>query len=265
METVMSLLLPSPHNVYSQTLQFVQTDSKELFDINRNKFGNEWYWANHQIEYRYNAAGYRMNKEIEDIDFNNYYAFFGCSFTEGVGIPIEETFAYKIAKAKNVDYINGAVGGASPEFAFYNFLQLIENAPKLPACVIINWPSIERTMYWNEQDQIVFKLPGLNEYTWINSYNEFVMGESHITNRFEMILKAVRLIALGLNIKLYEISISNNTRYNITQIPVNDKRNLVDVKDRHLIFGRDINLDNVAHPGFNYNNNVVNDFLTKYP
>lgn len=265
----MSILLPTPYqHVVSGTFSFQQTDSEELFAINRKKFGKQWYWYDRPIEYKFNKLGYRMNKEVDQVDFDNYYAFFGCSFTEGIGLPIEDTFSYKIAAAKGVDYINASHGGSCPEFALYNFLQLIENAPKKPTHVIFNWPSIVRTMYWMTKDYISFKLPEHNREGWIASYNEFVMGTDHIRNRFEMILKTVRLITSANNIKLYETSLLNEGFDGITHIPTirgPDELRFDDVETLHMRAGRDINLQGRAHPGFLYNDYVLADFLARYP
>lgn len=265
----MNLLLPTPYqHVIGGSFNFMQNDTEELLNINRKRYGKDWYWYDRPIEYRYNKLGYRMDKEVEDIDFNNYYAFFGCSFTEGVGLPVEETFAFKIAAAKKVDYINASHGGASPEFALYNFLQLIDNAPKMPTHVIFNWPSIVRTMYWMNKDTMTFKLPGHNKDGWITSYEEFVMGEAHIRNRFEMILKTVRLITNAHNIILYETSLLDEGFEGIEHISTLkglDEINCDDINTLHLRKGRDIGTDEISHPGFLYNKYVVEDFLAKHP
>ena len=47
------------------------------------------------IEYAFNSAGFRCDEFIESLD---PMVFLGCSHTMGLGIPYQETWAYKIHK-----------------------------------------------------------------------------------------------------------------------------------------------------------------------
>ena len=115
----------TPHDgLRSCTLNFAHTDSEELFLKNKKKFGPRWYYANKTFEYKFNYLGYRMNKELNEVDYDNHIAFFGCSNTVGIGLELEETFSYRIANQLGVDYINGAIGGASPDFVFLSLIHI---------------------------------------------------------------------------------------------------------------------------------------------
>ena len=50
------------------------------------------------IQYQFNQQGFRSN---QDFDFVPDWAFFGCSFVAGIGVPIEQTFASKFANSQN--------------------------------------------------------------------------------------------------------------------------------------------------------------------
>lgn len=50
------------------------------------------------IEYRFNQQGFRSDR---DFDFVPTWAFFGCSFVAGIGVPVEQTFASKFSNSQN--------------------------------------------------------------------------------------------------------------------------------------------------------------------
>jgi hypothetical protein len=265
----MSYLLPSPQiDTHSFASQFVHNDTQELFKFNLNRYGNDWYWAKNVIVYRFNKLGYRM-KELEDVDFNNYYAFFGCSFTVGTGLPIEDTFPYKIAKQSNVDYVNAGLAGASVEVVFYNIITLLNNAPMKPKVIIINWPELYRTMYW-EKDNLVFMSPNPKNPSkhWLNSYSEFITEDSNVINRFRMIQTTVKLLCSSMGIKLFQLS-SFQGLENFKQLfpdiktpPIGQFKNET-VETMHLNKARDVSNTNPvsSHPGLLHQELIVNEFF----
>lgn len=252
----MSYLLVSPHvNLYSFTGEYSHNDTEELHEMNKKRFGKSWYWYDNPVGYSYNEFGYRM-KELTDVDYDNYFAFFGCSFTVGTGLPLEETFAYKIAKEFDVDYVNGAVGGGSPDFAIYNAITLLSNAPKKPKAIVINWPELSRTCYWKD-NVLEFLLPNftknISDY-WIKSYQTFMNEESHINHRFKMLRNTLKLICSGHNIQLFEMySYQSDDRfmYNYPDIhTVTIARPENEPIDRmHLNKARDVHKSMSSHPG----------------
>jgi|TARA_S200002703_G_C3777816_1_gene239529 hypothetical protein len=91
------------------------SDTKDMFE-RRLSEGNKEYWKDKVIEYRYNNYGFRT-----DDDFNGYdegVITLGCSFTEGIGLPIEYTWGYKIAKYLNTKHWNFGVGAMGLDTAF---------------------------------------------------------------------------------------------------------------------------------------------------
>jgi hypothetical protein len=148
-----------------------------------------------------------MDKELDEVDLSNYIAFFGCSFTVGIGLPLTYTFAYKSANQLNVDYVNGAVSGSSCDYAFHNIVKLISTAKIKPKAIIINWPEITRTFYWkNNTMEFYLVNADLGSYYWKNAYRAFLMEESHLYNRFEFIRSTVKLLCSAFNIRLFEFT-----------------------------------------------------------
>lgn len=267
----MSYLLLSPHDTtYSLESPFAHTDTEELYKRNLERFGSDWHWAKTPVNYKFNKYGYRMNKELEDVDFNNYYAFFGCSYTMGVGLPIEETYSYRIAEAAGVDYINGALGGAPVELVLYNIITLLTTAPNKPKVVVINWPELYRTMHW-ENSKLAFMLPNIKSDMmsrhWLKSYEAFITEDSHVVNRFKMIRNTVKLLCACMDIQLFEF----------TSYQVNDDFGKIfpdirifkiwfpehDTPDKmHQNKARDISTTtSLAHPGLAHQELIVTEFF----
>ena len=96
------------------------SDSKELFE---NKIGTDLrpfhnkqynYWKDKKIEYKYNEYGFRSNDNFE----GEGIVCLGCSYTEGIGLPIEYNWGYKLAKALNTKHFNLGQAGLGLDSAY---------------------------------------------------------------------------------------------------------------------------------------------------
>ena len=208
----MSYLIRSDLLTNSTTSSFIHLDSEKQFKINQTILGKDWYWYDKSFTYQINDYGYRMSKDLHEVNFDNYIAFFGCSFTVGAGLPLEHTFAYRIAQQANMDYVNAAVCGSSTDFVFYNFTKLISTAPNLPKIVVINWPHFARAMYWYK-DNIINLLPDIDSVSdpegvkfWINSYKAHVLEPSNFINRFDYLRQNIITFCNLVGIKLFEFT-----------------------------------------------------------
>lgn len=265
----MSYLLPSPHtDTYSLTSSYSHTDTLALHEKNKKRYGPEWYWYDREIVYKMNKLGYRMDKEVEDVDFNNYYAFFGCSYTVGTGMRIEDTFPHIISSRSGVDYINGAVGGASPDFAFYNIVTLLTTAPKKPKMLIVNWPEVSRTCFW-ERNQLTFFLPNFSSKKnhWANAYKDFIMEDTHMHNRLKMYRDSLKLMCGANGIQLFEfVTYQSDDQFHSKQegihaVPVaHPDYDTIPLLHRNK--GRDVSMNETAsaHPGFLHQHNIARLF-----
>ena len=270
----MTFLIPSSHrNLVDGEFSFAHIDSEETFKVNIKKYGKDWFYNNYPITYKFNKLGYRM-KELEDVDYDNYFAFFGCSYMMGSGLKLEDTCVYKISQQANVDYINASIGGSSVDFVYYNFISLMYNAPKKPKVVFINWPCIYRTFYW-EYDFPMFMLPNFknNSQYWGKAYKDFLAMDSQVFNRFDIIRTNMKLICELANIPLFEMSTwqdlagdSFKNKYPdiITDIPLALSADDNDVKTLHLNRARDIvKIKNsvISHPGFLHHDAITKRFF----
>lgn len=132
----------------NRIMDFNSTDSENIFNENKKKLGEEWYYYNKKIEYKYNSWGYRT-KEFEDLK-DDYILVFGCSFTEGIGLDYDDMWTTKLSNELKLDVFNIAMGGTGVDFQFYN-TTLIHNHilknNKPPKLVIYQWPFEHRTTY----------------------------------------------------------------------------------------------------------------------
>jgi hypothetical protein len=210
------MLIRSPHqNLIGKTTEFAHTDSKEFYVVNRARMGKDWYYWDNPISYKWNNLGYRM-KELEEVDYSNYVLFLGCSYVVGIGLHLEDTYAYKVSQRLGCDYVNAAVGGSSVDFALNNLVYFLKRCPQKPRAVIINWPELARTFWWVQNyhgrtDYPDFYIPQVNGATgdWDESYRDFIVNTRHQYRRFDFVRETAQLLCESKGIPLFELSTSS--------------------------------------------------------
>lgn len=273
----MTVLIKNGVGLYlNETLNYFMIDSEKSFQENRERFGPSWHWYDREIIYKINELGYRM-KNIDEVDFDNYILFLGCSYCFGLGLPVEDTYSYQISKSLNIDYVNAGMCGTGIDLTYYNFIKLIASVDnKTPKYVVVNWPDSARACYW-EDDVNNIKESGfsffLPQYThnknsvWVKSYQEFITNQSHIEKRFDFYRSSIKTICDIFNIKYYEFTCTDDPRYSelgihnyghgkntdtgLDPYSLNHSRNLAWSNDHYI-----------SHPGPKINEKISEDFLT---
>lgn len=114
----------------------------------KNRFGNNLYTPE-SFSYTYNSEGFRCDDFTLDSNFPVVYM--GCSFTSGVGLPLHETWAYKLHQKINLTtgitspYWNLSTGGRGLDFLIamlYKYLDQLK-----PKIIFMLCPSIYRRTY----------------------------------------------------------------------------------------------------------------------
>jgi hypothetical protein len=103
-----SYKLFEPHVAHN----FIGYDSESLYKYNlKNNYSllEKNNWIGKEVKYWYNNYGFRTYDDFNTENYGDVNMFFGCSLTDGVGLNIEDIWAYKI---------NQKLGGS-----FYNFGQ----------------------------------------------------------------------------------------------------------------------------------------------
>jgi hypothetical protein len=121
------------------TVSFSGSDTAELFEANLKLQPEDWYYRNQPISYNRNKNGHRC-KDIENIDLDNYILFTGCSHTEGIGLRLEDSYAYLLSNKLNMDYYNLAVGGTGTDTVNYNIVTWFAKVKKPPKLLVVQWP-----------------------------------------------------------------------------------------------------------------------------
>ena len=91
-----------------------------------------------KIQYRFNNQGFRADHTM---DFVPDYAFFGCSFVAGIGVPIEQTFASFFPCSHNY-----GVCGKYLNSSIFEIIRLFANSEMCHE-------KIKMAVFWTNRDQ----------------------------------------------------------------------------------------------------------------
>jgi hypothetical protein len=231
-------------------------------------------------------------KELSNVDYDNYGLFLGDSFTVGIGIPLEQSYSYRVSQHLNIDYVNAGIGGTSTDMVINNFVYFMNRCPKNPKFVAINWPEIARTFYWIDfnydtgngkiiKEYPLARLPNFHHQEsdkFIDSYREFLMEETHQFKRFQFLRETAAAICKNADIPLIEISTNLGINmkakdihpdiycpqryYAKNQLDISNYKSKINMIER--VFGRDVVIDKrlLAHPGFDYQE-IIADYIIK--
>ena len=114
----------------SEIEYFSGSDTEELFNENLRTKPVDWIYRTKQISYVRNKNGHRCN-ELEILK-NEYILYTGCSHTEGIGIALEDSYAYISSKNLGTDYYNLGLGGSGIDAMIYNLSVWFAITPKKP-------------------------------------------------------------------------------------------------------------------------------------
>lgn len=112
------------------------------------------------IEYRYNAQGFRC-LEFADIPVDSFVvASVGCSNTEGIGLPVEHTWpsllcgklATPLGKVSNV---NLGLGASSNQHIAIRACRAMESPDVDPDMVVLSWSYPHRLLYFYEDGELM--------------------------------------------------------------------------------------------------------------
>lgn len=99
---------------------------KLINKINKVSINNDIDNSN-SIIYRFNDFGYRANHDYAPLLNQDKIVCIGCSFTEGTGLHVEETWPFILSKQLNKPYIQLAIAGASHGYVVWQIKNIIEN------------------------------------------------------------------------------------------------------------------------------------------
>jgi hypothetical protein len=204
----------------NKTFYFTEIgDTEELYNKNKQELDSSWTWYDKEITYSFNDHGFRMNKQITDIRLDNYVLFIGCSYTVGVGMSLEHTFAYRIADTLGCDYINAGVSFASASHMISQLQHLLLNTEQYPKAIYINWSNVHSIQCWKDNKYFLYAPENSRERTPENDFAYDVIIE-HFNDSESAIKKTNKchdmatILCEQYNIPLYSFSSTpHNVKY----------------------------------------------------
>lgn len=116
---------------------------KNLDNPEKNQLLTQLGWDTYDITYRYNSHGFRC----DEFDNRPCGIALGCSFTHGVGLPVEKTWPHLLSQLTGMHFWNLGSGGASIDTVFRIFdYYVIKLKPKF-VCLLS--PPKQRLEYCN--------------------------------------------------------------------------------------------------------------------
>jgi hypothetical protein len=136
------------------------------------------------FQYTYNSDGYRCDEF--DLPSQLRILFLGCSFTEGIGLPIEATWAYQLLQkirvktGKDIPFWSLAVGGAGIDTMASHLYQYIDRLR--PRHIIFLRPPWLRRQAKINPDYHVEWMPGFasvpSEFEKVFSNEDFALQQA---------------------------------------------------------------------------------------
>jgi hypothetical protein len=199
------------------TLYWFSTDSKDEYEKNlkhntESLVTNNWLVEDVQtsIPYTFNAEGFR-SREINVNDPG--IAVFGCSFTAGVGLPMDKVYHYYIGKELNLPVDNFGVLGSSNATSFriaQYWLPMLR-----PKIVILQTTFADRFEIINENSQSVVLAPLAinlhNRIPYYQLYRQWILNDANGIFDKQKNELAIRYLCHTLDIPIFVVDVNDFT------------------------------------------------------
>lgn len=173
--------------------------------VHRAYFTEKGWDKPDSITYKINSKGFRC----EEFDNAPCLLALGCSYTFGVGLPVQDTWPSLIGKALGLKVVNLAWPGQGSDYCF----RVAEHwLPKLNVkhCVLLNPPSC-RIEVVTQDDAETFMINSMSNYYNPNDWflNQWIMNEeNHRLNNLKNSLAIKQTCAnLGVSCQTYEAQV----------------------------------------------------------
>ena len=99
-------------------LKWLPSDTEELYQenlIKRKSLLEKYDWLSTEIDYTFNSDGFRSR---EFSTHTGGVMFLGCSYTFGIGLPLEQTFPQLVSRELGLECLNLGLPASSNDTAF---------------------------------------------------------------------------------------------------------------------------------------------------
>lgn len=255
-------------------IEWYQNDTEENYKIYNS--GKLNYHRN-EITYEFNSMDYRCNEFTEDSELP--ILFMGCSFTEGVGLPMNEVWAHHLhnkiveTSGKKIPFWSLAKGGTSIDYAARKFYEL--GFKLRPKYVFYLMSGISRREYCYESNEYSNWFPNptklhkksdsFNLVTRIFSDTEFAIYQAY---RSAMLLNAtaqlsnttIVIFGLDLDIVPQERKVELFKQFNnivYVPLPGKEQRSRINTVPEQIKVRPEKARDN-SHPGAEWQHSLYN-------
>lgn len=159
------------------------TDKEKSYKDNLNSLGHDWEYATTQVSYKRNSFGHR-SKEFSELNLDNYILYVGCSFIEGIGIPVHARHSDVLASMLKCDMYNLGIGGSGNDAIFYNLITWLSTVKQKPKLIIIGWTSEHRFFKINQKYVRLYNPHDSKIHDFLASDNiGYFKGKTHIIKK----------------------------------------------------------------------------------
>lgn len=220
------------------TQQWCQSDTEFKYRIHmrndeKRRMIEAEGWTADNVSYTFNAHGFRS----EEFESGDSVMFLGCSLTAGIGVDLENTWAYKVASSLGLRRYNLGVGAGCIDMCFRLAQYWI---PRLrPKYVVMLTPDVNRVEIVTPENDILY-LPNMMEpdqfyKRWLS--NPVNANMNRLKNQI-----AIRHICEKYDARLFETTVEETLKV---------RKSLI-----HKNWARDL-----MHPGREWHAGIADDFL----
>ena len=227
------------YNYEPDIMMWCGTDFKELFEKNYKKYPNDEslkYYQENPIEYISNNYGFRTTDDFNDTDEGN--VFLGCSFTFGLGLHLEDTWAYKVNKTIGGKFWNLSLPGCGMDESF-RYLYEFKDCLKIKNIFHLA-PPFQKTRYEFIVDGKPLRLNLVDEGKLEKHYSDILIDDKYQLLNFQKNYNAIKGLSQDLNCNYYLLS---------------DEIDYQDCPPSSRL-ARDL-----SHPGVFYNDRIYKEFM----
>ena len=228
-------------------------DSEDEFNKNLLNEPSLEYYKKNPIEYSFNNYGFRTPDDFNGVDEGN--VFLGCSHTMGVGLHLENSWAYKVNKKVGGKFWNLSQGGRGiqtdyrlilswkdtlkiknifhytiphPRFEFFNEDGVVDLSPEYVGVT----PFFNKNRRWNHKS-----------YIW-DFYVDVLSGEEYCNYNQKVYINAIKGLSQDIGCNYYYLT-----------------EKILDRFDEH---GNSIVARDLAHYSTGKHNFIYEEFVRKY-
>jgi hypothetical protein len=208
-----NFLYPNREQFKNATRVWFPSDTKEIYEehIKNPKFRD--LIPTEYFNYEFNNYGFRCDNFTDYSKHKYRILFLGCSHTEGIGLPVEETWAYKLLQrineelGENIPYWTIAMGGTGLDAQTRALYQL--NDMLRPNIIIALFPEVCRREVYNG----FHYLKHIDEKYKIKHYDSVFFDERLMLYQLGKNLSFLKLLADKYNTKIIANPISSAEIY----------------------------------------------------